>query len=58
MASEDNRMSGWVKRYARVGTSVGGLAARVAGQRYLGIPVIRRAMQPSCGVRSAGLRGR
>ncbi len=57
MASEDNRMSGWVKRYARVGTSVGGLAARVAGQRYLGIPV-RRAMQPSCGVRSAGLRGR
>ena len=38
MASEDNRMSGRVRRYARVGTSVGGLAARVAGQRYLGMP--------------------
>ncbi|MBT5039265.1 MAG: AarF/ABC1/UbiB kinase family protein [Rhodospirillaceae bacterium] len=31
-------MSGRVRRYARVGTSVGGLAARVAGQRYLGMP--------------------
>ncbi|MBT3171959.1 MAG: AarF/ABC1/UbiB kinase family protein [Rhodospirillaceae bacterium] len=38
MATEDNRMSGRVRRYARVGTSVGGLAARVAGQRYLGMP--------------------
>ena len=38
MASENNRMSGRVRRYARVGTSVGGLAARMAGQRYLGMP--------------------
>ena len=38
MASENNRLSGRVKRYARVGTSVGGLAARMAGQRYLGLP--------------------
>ena len=38
MVSENNRMSGRVRRYARVGTSVGGLAARMAGQRYLGMP--------------------
>ena len=38
MASENNRMSGRVRRYTRVGTSVGGLAARMAGQRYLGMP--------------------
>ncbi len=38
MASENNRMSRRVRRYARVGTSVGGLAARMAGQRYLGMP--------------------
>lgn len=35
---ETNRMSGRVRRYVRVGTSVGGLAARLAGQRYLGLP--------------------
>ncbi|MDP6819481.1 MAG: AarF/ABC1/UbiB kinase family protein, partial [Alphaproteobacteria bacterium] len=38
MASENNRMSRRVRRYARVGTSVSGLAARMAGQRYLGMP--------------------
>ena len=38
MGSENNRLGGRVKRYARVGTSVGGLAARMAGQRYLGMP--------------------
>jgi len=37
MASEDNRMSGRIRRYTRVGASVGGLAARMAGQRYLGM---------------------
>lgn len=37
MASEDNQLSGRARRYARVGTSMGGLAARMAGQRYLGM---------------------
>ncbi len=40
-AGEGNRLSGRVRRYARVGTSVGGLAARLAGQRYLGMPADR-----------------
>ena len=34
--SERNSLGGRVRRYARVGTAVGGLAARVAGERYLG----------------------
>ena len=32
---------GRLKRYANVTTAVGGLAARVAGERYLGIKVDR-----------------
>jgi predicted unusual protein kinase regulating ubiquinone biosynthesis (AarF/ABC1/UbiB family) len=34
--TERNSLGGRVRRYARVGTAVGGLAARVAGERYLG----------------------
>ena len=35
MASDDNSLIGRVGRYARVGTSVGGLAVKLAGERYL-----------------------
>ncbi|MBE1237160.1 AarF/ABC1/UbiB kinase family protein [Phaeovibrio sulfidiphilus] len=35
--SEGNTFGGRVKRYARVSTSVGGLAVRAAGTRYLGL---------------------
>jgi len=38
---DDDSLSGRVKRYARVSTTVGGLAARLAGQRYLGIEIDR-----------------
>ena len=34
---ERNTIGGRARRYARVGRAVGGLAARVAGQRYLGM---------------------
>jgi predicted unusual protein kinase regulating ubiquinone biosynthesis (AarF/ABC1/UbiB family) len=34
--SEKNRFSARARRYARVGTSVGGVAARMAGERFLG----------------------
>ena len=34
--SEKNRFSARARRYARVGTSVGGVAARIAGQRLVG----------------------
>ena len=36
---DDNTLGGRVRRYARVGGAVGGLAARVAGARYLGVPI-------------------
>ena len=35
--SENSSLGGRVKRYARVGTSVGGLAAQLVGSRYLGL---------------------
>ena len=40
-ASEDSTLAGRVRRYARVGTAVGGLAARLAGSRYLGLTLDR-----------------
>jgi len=39
--SEDNSLAGRVKRYAKVSTAVGGLAARLAGERYLGLKLDR-----------------
>src|SRR5260221_4224944 len=41
MADEDNSLGGRVRRYAQVSTAVGGLAARLAGERYLGMKVDR-----------------
>jgi predicted unusual protein kinase regulating ubiquinone biosynthesis (AarF/ABC1/UbiB family) len=41
MADEDNSLGGRVRRYARVSTAVGGIAARLAGERYLGMPLDR-----------------
>ena len=37
--SEDNRMSGRLSRYAKVGTGVGGIAAKMAGKRLFGLNV-------------------
>ena len=36
-SGENNSLGGRAKRYAKVGRAVGGLAARVAGERYLGM---------------------
>ena len=41
--SEKNRFSARAKRYAKVGSKVGGVAARMAGQRFLGIKPDRAA---------------
>jgi predicted unusual protein kinase regulating ubiquinone biosynthesis (AarF/ABC1/UbiB family) len=40
MADGDN-LAGRMRRYARVSTAMGGLAARLAGERYLGLPLDR-----------------
>src|SRR3546814_8803676 len=39
--SEENTFGGRLTRYARVSTSMGGLAARLAGERYLGVKMER-----------------
>jgi predicted unusual protein kinase regulating ubiquinone biosynthesis (AarF/ABC1/UbiB family) len=39
--SDDNSLSGRVRRYAQVSTAMGGLAARLAGERYLGLNLDR-----------------
>ena len=41
MADEGDSLGGRLGRYARVGASVGGLAAKLAGQRYLGLSLDR-----------------
>ena len=42
--TENNSLSGRLKRYAKVTGAVGGIAARVAGQRYLGLNLGRQEM--------------
>ena len=37
--SENDTLTGRMRRYTRVSTAVGGLAARLAGERYLGVPL-------------------
>jgi predicted unusual protein kinase regulating ubiquinone biosynthesis (AarF/ABC1/UbiB family) len=39
--TDDNSFSGRVRRYAQVSTAMGGLAARLAGERYLGLSLDR-----------------
>ncbi len=57
MAREDNRFTGRVGRYARVGRAVGGLAARVAGERYLGIGIDREKHAADLRAALGGLKG-
>ena len=57
LGNEKSRLSRRVRRYARVGGSVGGLAAQLAGARFLGLKLDRG--QHSAGLRAAlgGLKG-
>jgi predicted unusual protein kinase regulating ubiquinone biosynthesis (AarF/ABC1/UbiB family) len=57
MTDERNSLGGRVMRYARVGRAVGGLAARVAGQRYLGFKVDRAENAADLKVALGGLKG-
>ena len=54
---EDNRLSGRVKRYAKVGASVGGLAAKAAGARYLGVSMDRDRHAADLANALGGLKG-
>jgi predicted unusual protein kinase regulating ubiquinone biosynthesis (AarF/ABC1/UbiB family) len=57
MTDERNSLGGRVMRYARVGRAVGGLAARVAGQRYLGFKVDRAENAADLKAALGGLKG-
>ncbi|MBT5455975.1 MAG: AarF/ABC1/UbiB kinase family protein [Rhodospirillaceae bacterium] len=55
--SEENTLGGRVRRYARVGGAVSGLAARLAGQRYLGIELDRDRHAEDLRKALGGLKG-
>lgn len=52
-----NSLSGRVRRYARVGGAVGGLAARVAGNRLFGIPIDKASHARELKMALGGLKG-
>ncbi|HEV2677747.1 MAG TPA: AarF/ABC1/UbiB kinase family protein [Aliidongia sp.] len=55
--SDRNSLGGRVKRYAQVSTAVGGLAARLAGERYLGIDLDRSRHAAELTQALGGLKG-
>ncbi len=57
MASEDSSLRGRVGRYARVGVAVSGTAARLAGNRYLGLNLDRGKHAAELKVALGGLKG-
>jgi predicted unusual protein kinase regulating ubiquinone biosynthesis (AarF/ABC1/UbiB family) len=55
--AEDNWLPGRVRRYAQVGNAVGGLAARLAGERYLGLSVDRNRHAADLRAALGGIKG-
>jgi predicted unusual protein kinase regulating ubiquinone biosynthesis (AarF/ABC1/UbiB family) len=55
--SDDNSLSGRVRRYAQVSTAMGGLAARLAGERYLGITLDRGRHAAELKAALGGIKG-
>ncbi|MEI9985107.1 MAG: AarF/ABC1/UbiB kinase family protein [Aliidongia sp.] len=55
--SDQNSFSGRVRRYAQVGSAVGGLAARLAGERFLGIEIDRGLHAAELKAALGGLKG-
>jgi predicted unusual protein kinase regulating ubiquinone biosynthesis (AarF/ABC1/UbiB family) len=54
---EKNRFSARAKRYANVGTKVGGMAARMAGARLFGVPLDRASNAFELAAALGGLKG-
>ncbi|WP_439816808.1 ABC1 kinase family protein [Zavarzinia sp. CC-PAN008] len=54
---EDDRLTGRLRRYAQVGTAVGGVAARMVGQRYLGFEADRTKNAQELTRALGGLKG-
>ena len=57
MADDATSLGGRLLRYARVGRAVGGLAARVAGERYLGLRIDRARHAEDLKQALGGLKG-
>jgi predicted unusual protein kinase regulating ubiquinone biosynthesis (AarF/ABC1/UbiB family) len=57
MDDEANSLGQRMGRYARVGGAMGGLAARVVGEKFLGIPIERDAHAKSLRAALGGLKG-
>lgn len=57
MSNEENRFSARAARYMRVGTNVGAVAARVAGQRLLGLELDRSKTAAELAAALGGLKG-
>ena len=55
--TENNSLSGRIKRYAKVTGAVGGIAARVAGQRYLGLNLGKQEMPADLKLALGNLKG-
>ena len=54
---ERNRFAARARRYARVGTQLGGTAARFAGARFFGVPLDRAASALELAAALGGLKG-
>ena len=57
MVTDDNSFSGRVRRYAQVSTAMGGLAARLAGERYLGLNLDRGRHAAELKAALGGIKG-
>ena len=55
--TDDDLFTGRVRRYAQVSTAMGGLAARLAGERYLGISVDRERHAADLKAALGGIKG-
>lgn len=54
---DNSGMSGRVRRYARVGTTVGGLAARIAGSKFFGLELDKGRHAGELAAALGGLKG-
>jgi predicted unusual protein kinase regulating ubiquinone biosynthesis (AarF/ABC1/UbiB family) len=55
--SDEDTFSGRVRRYARVGGAMAGLGARLAGERYLGLPIDRGRHAADLKAALGGIKG-
>ncbi len=55
--SDEDSFTGRVRRYARVSGAMGGLAARLAGERYLGMPIDRDRHAADLKAALGGIKG-